>query len=155
MKHQFKWIASLAVLSFGCAATGNVAVTDDSLGLSQTSVFDVETPAAFEYRDLDPKVAGILPRAWEDAPPQIPHRAERYLPINAKLNKCLECHEEPDKIGKKEKGKPTPMSDTHYVMEGKAFLVSNKRYVCTLCHAPQTDVGTLMGNTFKGDTAVQ
>ena len=152
MKHKFMWVvASLAVFTVGTAATGDFAATDDSLGLSQTSVFDVETPAAFEYRDLDPKVAGILPRAWEDAPPQIPHRAERYLPVNAQLNKCLECHEEPDKIGNKEKGKPTPMSDTHYVMDGKDLLVSNKHYVCTLCHAPQTDVDALVGNTFKGD----
>ncbi len=148
MKHKFIWVASLAVFTFGCAATGNVAVIDDSLGLSQTSVFDVETPAAFEYRDLEPKVAGVLPRPWEDAPPQIPHRAEKYMPVNASINKCLECHDEPERIGKKEKGK-SPMSETHYVKsEAGELVISNKRYVCTLCHAPQVDVAPIMANTF-------
>jgi len=151
MKHKLLMLAALSTFALASYAIGDLAILDDSLGLSPVSVFDDPAPAAFEYRDLDPKVAGILPRAWEDAPPQIPHRTEPYLPINANLNKCLDCHEEPDKMGKKEKGKPTPMSDTHYVRDGKDWLVSNRRYVCTLCHAPQTDVDVLVGNTFLGD----
>jgi len=147
-------IALLAVsfgLAFGLRAD-NSGIVDDSLGLSKVSVFEVPAPAVFEYRTLDPKESGVLPRYWEDAPPQVPHRIDKFLPVNAKANKCLECHEEPEKIGKKMKGKPTPMSATHYLKSGSGELsVSNKRYVCTLCHAPQADVGTLVENTFKGD----
>jgi len=110
----------------------------------------VSAPKAFEYRDIDPKQAGTLPRAWEDAPPQIPHRVDRYLPVNAKLNKCLECHDEPGMIGRKQSGKPTPMSETHYVRSGNQLNLANSRYVCTLCHAPQTEAPALVGNTFQG-----
>jgi cytochrome c-type protein NapB len=149
MKHKLMLVASLAAFTVACSATGDLAVLDDSLGLSQVSVFDVPAPAAFEYRDLDPKVAGVLPRAWEEAPPQIPHRVDRYLPVNARLNKCLECHEEPDKIGNKQSGKPTPMSASHYIGSGKDLAVANNRYVCTLCHAPQTEAATLVDNTFQ------
>jgi len=134
-----------------CAALGGAtAFLDDSLGLSPVSVFDVPAPVAFEYRDLDPKQAGTLPRAWEDAPPQIPHRVDRYLPVNARLNKCLECHDEPNRIGQKQSGKPTPISKSHYVRTGNQLNLSNSRYVCTLCHAPQTNAPALVGNTFQG-----
>ncbi len=149
MKQKLLMLAALSTFALGSYAVGDLAVLDDSLGLSPVSVFADPAPAAFEYRDLDPKVAGTLPRSWEDAPPQIPHRAEKYMPVNAKMNKCLECHEEPGKIGKKQKGKPTPMSEAHYVKSDKGELgISNKHYVCTLCHAPQVDVAPIMANTF-------
>ena len=142
------------VLGLACSLSNAdpVTILDDSLGLSQVSVFEVPAPAVFEYRAVDPKESGVLPRYWEDAPPQVPHRIDKFLPVNVKGNKCLECHEEPEKIGKKVKGKPTPMSATHYLKSDSGELsVSNKRYVCTLCHAPQAEVGTLVENTFKGD----
>jgi cytochrome c-type protein NapB len=149
MKQKLLMLAALSTFALASYAVGDLAVLDDSLGLSPVSVFDDPAPSAFEYRDLDPKDAGILPRSWEDAPPQVPHRIDKYLPVNADLNKCLECHDEPDKIGKKVKGKPTPMSETHYVKSDKDELViSNKRYVCSLCHAPQVDVAPIMANTF-------
>ena len=152
MKLKLFMLAALSTLALGCSTVGEVAILDDSLGLSPVSEFATPAPSAFEYRDLDPKVSGILPRAWDDAPPQIPHRADKFLPVNAKLNKCLECHDDPGMIGRKVKGKPTPMSETHYLKTGGDYAVSNKRYVCTLCHAPQAEVTVLMGNTFRGDT---
>lgn len=123
---------------------------DTGLSLSPVSVFDTPAPAVFEYRALDPKESGTLPRYWEGAPPQTPHRTDKFLPINAKLNKCLEYHEEPDKIGKKAKGKPTPMSETHYVKKDDELVVAGQRYVCNLCHVPQAGVEALVGNTYHG-----
>lgn len=156
MKLKIALFSGLLGLAYGLSNADPVMILDDSLGLSQVSVFEVPVPAVFEYSMLDPKASGVLPRYWEDAPPQVPHRIDKFLPVNAKSNKCLECHEEPDKIGKKVKGKPTPMSETHYVKSAAdEYTVSNKRYVCTLCHAPQAEVGTLMENTFRGDTAAK
>jgi cytochrome c-type protein NapB len=140
-----------ALSAAGVAWAGQEIIIDDQLGLSPVSVFDTPTPAVFEHRNLPPKESGILPRFWDGAPPQTPHHMEKYLPINAKANKCLECHEEPEKIGKKVRGKPTPMSETHYNKVDDELVVSSKRYVCTLCHAPQAEVNTLVGNTFKLD----
>lgn len=144
-------LVALAASAMGMAHAAPDFILDDSLGLSPVSVFATPAPAAFEYRAMDPKQSGILPRYWEDAPPQTPHRMDKYLPINAKGNKCLECHEEPEKIGKKVKGKPTPMSRSHYDEKRGELTVSNKRYVCTLCHAPQAEVGVLVDNTYRGD----
>jgi cytochrome c-type protein NapB len=152
MKLKIALFAGLAALVFGLPNAGPLEIIDDSMGLSPVSVLDVPVPTVFEHRTLDPKESGVLPRYWEDAPPQVPHRIDKYLPVNAKANKCLECHEEPGKIGKKVKGKPTPMSETHYLKDAAGELtVSNKRYICTLCHAPQADVGTLVDNTYRGD----
>lgn len=140
-------------LAYGLSNADPAMILDDSLGLSPVSVFEVPVPQVFEYPTVEPKEAGVLPRYWDDAPPQVPHRIDKYLPVNAKANKCLDCHEEPDRIGEKVKGKPTPMSETHYVKSDKGDLsVSNKRYVCTLCHSPQAEVNTLVENTFRGDS---
>ncbi|HNQ04843.1 MAG TPA: nitrate reductase cytochrome c-type subunit [Thiobacillaceae bacterium] len=151
MKRKSTLFAVAALAAFGLSNADPAVIVDDNLGLSHVSVFDTAVPDAFDYPTVDPKDAGVLPRSWEDAPPQIPHRIDKYLPLNAQQNKCLDCHEEPDKIGKKAKGKPTPMSETHYVKEGDELVLANRRYVCTLCHTPQANVNTLVDNTFKGD----
>lgn len=152
MKFKIAFVAAVATLLGGGLQADPVALMDDAIGLSKTSVFDDPAPPEFAYSTLDPKKSGVLPRFWDEAPPQIPHRLDKYLPVNAKTNKCLQCHDDPDAIGKKVKGKPTPMSATHYLKsEAGEFSVSNKRYVCTLCHAPQAGVDTLVGNTFRGD----
>jgi cytochrome c-type protein NapB len=152
MKFKIAFVAAVATLLGGGLQADPVALMDDAIGLSKTSVFDDPAPPEVAYSSLDPKQSGILPRFWEDAPPQVPHRLDKFLPITAKANKCLECHEEPEKIGKKAKGKPTPMPESHYVKSADDELtVANRRYVCTLCHAPQAEVGTLVGNSFRGD----
>lgn len=145
------FLLSGSLVAFGSLHANPLAIVDDTLGLSPVSVFSTPTPDAFEYRPMDPKESGVLPRYWEDAPPQVPHRIDKFVPINARLNKCMDCHDEPGKIGQKTKGKPTPMSRTHYVEEGKDLTMSNKRYFCMSCHVPQAEVKTLVGNTFRGD----
>jgi hypothetical protein len=113
---------AVATLLGGGLQADPVALMDDAIGLSKTSVFDDPAPPEFAYSTLDPKKSGVLPRFWDEAPPQIPHRLDKFLPVNAKTNKCLECHDDPDKIGKKVKGKPTPMPETHYVnLVGNSF----------------------------------
>jgi cytochrome c-type protein NapB len=152
MKLKIALVAAVAALLGGSLQADPVALMDDVIGLSKTSVFDDPVPPEFAYSTLDPKKSGVLPRFWDEAPPQVPHRLDKFLPVNAKANKCLQCHDDPEVIGKKVKGKPTPMSESHYAKsEDDALVVSNKRYVCTLCHVPQADVEVLVGNTFRGE----
>lgn len=151
MKLKIAILATLAACAAGMTLAAQDVINDDSLGLSPVSVYDTPEPAVFEHRSADPKKSGILPRYWQSAPPQTPHRIDKFLPINAKVNKCLGCHEDPDNIGKKEEGEPTPMSATHYVKDGDELVVSNRRYVCNTCHVPQAEVNTLVDNAFRGD----
>lgn len=149
MKFKIALIAAAAFMSGWLHADG---LSDESLGLSKTSVFDDPVPAEFAYSSVDPKQSGVLPRFWEDAPPNIPHRIDKYTPVSAKLNKCVDCHDDPDEIGRKRKGKPTAMPESHYLKNKDDELVmSGRRHFCTLCHVPQAGVETLVGNTWRGE----
>jgi nitrate reductase (cytochrome), electron transfer subunit len=144
-------ILAAVVLSsmFTMGALAHQVIDEDSLGLSKGNVFDVPEPAAFEYPTTDPAMSKSLPRAYQDAPPQIPHRVDYFLPVTMSDNKCIMCHDKPALIGQKVKGLPTPVSATHYVQqEGQGLKLKGARFVCTQCHAPQADVDVVMGSTF-------
>lgn len=151
MKPRIALFVAAAFLAGGLYAAETQWVRDDTIGLSKTSVFDDPAPPEFAYSTVSPKKSGVLPRFWEEAPPQIPHQVDKLLPISAKQNKCLGCHDVPDEIGKKEEGEPTPMPESHYVKDGKDMTMSGGRHFCTLCHVPQAGVDALVGNTYKGD----
>lgn len=145
-----------AVLS--AAGTGAViaaeAIDELNMGLSKTSVFDTPTPEPFEYTRTKPKQSELLPRAYADIPPQIPHRVDDYLPITTDDNQCLDCHEQPKLIGKTVKGK-SPMPRDHYVdlrsaSETMSDSVVGARFNCTQCHVPQSGAPPLVENTFQG-----
>ncbi len=124
-----------------------------------------------------PKEVGDAPgqnktdqRAFENAPPLIPHNIDGFVPITLKNNMCLACHM-PDKaaaVG------ATPLPATHFSVlrpkikkiKGKYVLYdqTNKvevkdlggkldmsRYNCTQCHVVQTDAKLDVKNLFKPD----
>ena len=149
MKPRIALFVAAALLAGGLYAAETVWVRDDAIGLSKTSVFDDPAPPEFAYSDLIPKKSGVLPRFWEEAPPQIPHQIDKLLPIRAKLNKCLDCHDVPEDIGKKVQGEPTPMPASHYVKEDDELVMAKGRYFCSLCHVPQAGVEALVRNTYQ------
>jgi len=128
-------------------------VPDSSLGLSKTSVFDAPAPAAFAHGQLPAGKSELLPRAFPGAPPQVPHRVSKYLPITREDNRCADCHDDPDHFdGGVAKGKPVPMPRSHYVMVagegGEVPELSGRRHVCVTCHVPQASVPDLVANTY-------
>jgi cytochrome c-type protein NapB len=135
-------------LGYGALQAEGVVLVDDQMGLSKSSVFDDPTPSAFEYPDGF-NGARVAP-SYVGAPPQIPHNIDDFVPINADSNACARCHDKPARIGQKKlKGIPTSMPESHYVKgEDGKLTRAGARYVCTQCHAPQADVGDLIGNTF-------
>ena len=135
-----------------CASDGG-AIDDLNMGLSKTSVFDTPTPGTYSYSDAKPGWNDPLPRAWEDAPPQIPHRVEEFLPVVAADNQCLDCHDIPKYIDKPKnmdrsvKSK-SPMSRGHYATE-ELEDVAGARFNCTQCHVPQSDAAPLVESTYR------
>jgi len=128
-------------------------VKDSSLGLSKTSVNDSPEPEKFGYSNNFPGTGNLLPRAYKDAPPQIPHNIEAFLPVTAKSNNCKMCHDNQAMRGKKVKGQATAIPDSHYTdlrhAPGKVTTeLIGARYVCTQCHVPQANVKPLVTNTF-------
>jgi cytochrome c-type protein NapB len=149
MKNSAILIGIITVVITACATSKPVA--DSEIGLSKTSVFDDPSPSVFEYPKTEPSAATALPRSWNSAPPQVPHKIEAFIPITTSKNICVTCHDKPSLIGKKTKGIPTSMPESHYdTIEGK-LVRNNGRHVCTQCHTPQANVADLVGNTFKSD----
>ncbi|MCF6364593.1 MAG: nitrate reductase cytochrome c-type subunit [Bacteroidales bacterium] len=108
-------------------------------------------------------------RAFENAPPLIPHKVEGFFPITQKNNICLSCHM-PDKA---EAVGSTPLPASHFtnyrpeiVKSGNRYQESNKsltvakdlngklspaRYNCEQCHVPQTNARLDVRNLFEAE----
>jgi cytochrome c-type protein NapB len=130
-------------------------ITPEEIGIRQAPVEEEDTaPPAI----IDPEYAPKPPpgtskkykRAYENAPPQIPHSTEGLLPITKENNACLGCHM--PEVAKAVKA--TPIPPTHFInfrTGQKLNHLYQGRYNCTQCHAPQLDVQPVVKNTFKPD----
>ncbi|WP_373072162.1 nitrate reductase cytochrome c-type subunit [Sulfurimonas sp.] len=144
-------------------------ISEQSLGLrkvdlySEDSVKPEETKYSKEYAGSGYKIN----RAFQDAPPMIPHDVEGMLPITINDNQCTSCHmpEVAPSMG------ATAIPESHFTdfrpkhkFDGKKFeksIDNNKneisikkigdlagaRFNCSQCHAPQSE-GQLVENTF-------
>lgn len=141
------------MVTFATWASNDGAIDELNMGLSKTSVFDTPTPGTYSYSDAKPGWNDPLPRAWEDAPPQIPHLVEEFLPVVAADNQCLDCHDIPKYIDKPKnmdrsvKSK-SPMSRDHYAT-AELEDVDGARFNCTQCHVPQSDAAPLVESTYR------
>ena len=162
----------VALISLGCAA--EIASNDSAkeLSLRKGDAFSEEgvVPAKTKYSDKAPGTSTKIPRAFQDAPPMIPHSVEGLLPITAKNNACTGCHM--PEVAPSMKATPIPKS--HFVnfrpkhkFDGKKFeksidnyknevtiskpsdKLSMARFNCSQCHAPQSDTPLAVENTFK------
>jgi cytochrome c-type protein NapB len=151
----------VALISLGCAA--GIASNDSAkeLSLRKDNLFSEEgvVPAKTKYSDKAPGTSTKIKRAFQDAPPMIPHSVEGLLPITAKNNACTGCHM--PEVAPAMKATPIPKS--HFVdfrpkhhFDGKEFKkaidnqknevaikemkkLSMARFNCSQCHAPQSE----------------
>ena len=170
-KYTVSLVALAALVVVGCAAGAGAAksVSDESLSLRKTTVFNENVaPTAATYSKAAPGTAKTIERSYQDAPPLIPHSVEGLLPITRKNNACLGCHM-PD-VAKSMGATPIPVShftnfrpSSSYALKGentsdgtlkhvsikKQKELYQGRYNCTQCHAPQANVAPLVGNNFQ------
>jgi len=149
-------------------------VTESVLGLRKTDLYsekDETTPMKTQYSSDAPGTSQRLARAFQDAPPMIPHSVEGLLPIKAGNNQCLGCHmpEVASSVG------AIPIPKSHFTdfrpkhkFDGKKFekaidnlknevaiskpkkKLVNARFNCSQCHAPQSRGDLAVSNTFQG-----
>jgi len=157
-----------ALLFVGCnetvatpAAEAKVkpTISEESLGLRKTDLYSENTTESDATR-YGTSAAGSgykISRAFQDAPPMIPHDVEGMLPITINDNQCVVCH---DPMVAKDMGAiPYPSSHTtnfrpvSVAQSGANTSNANlsdvsikdehklvgARFNCTLCHAPQSD----------------
>ncbi len=163
-KIAFSTFAAVAIFAIGCATTQKT-VSEESIGLRKTDLYTESTTVADKtnYRKDPAGASTKIERAFENAPPMIPHDTEGFLPITVDNNMCLQCHEpavapgagatpipkshftnfRPDTVLNK-KGKIVKegivvenTSDIKTVAKSKDILVG-ARFNCSQCHAPQS-----------------
>ena len=154
------------------ANTKNV-VDDESIGLRKVDLFseDKAAPDETKYGTSQPMSGYKIERAYQNAPPMIPHDVEGMLEITPDNNMCIGCHD----VSVAASMNATPIGKSHYIdfrpkhkLEGDNFVkstddmknevsikpievISNARFNCTACHAPQSTGGLAVENTFKAN----
>lgn len=168
--------AAATIFTIGCSASKTVS--EESLGLRTTNLY-TEKDTVADKTTYGTKAAGTsmkIERAFENAPPMIPHDVEGMLPITIGNNMCTSCHEPAvaESMG------ATPLPKSHFtnfrphttltkegMIEKEGKVVNNTsdfktvakplptlagaRFNCSQCHTPQSNSTMVPKNEFKGD----
>ncbi|HIC96964.1 MAG TPA: nitrate reductase cytochrome c-type subunit; periplasmic nitrate reductase electron transfer subunit [Aquificaceae bacterium] len=128
-------------------------ISEEELGYRNSPIYEEGTaPPPVEFPTEPPGSGKKLARAYENAPPQIPHSVEGFVPIKPGQNACLGCHmpEVAKSVG------ATPIPKTHIAIDlftkggkKKELRIDPARYQCVMCHAVQAKAKPLVKNLFK------
>ncbi len=135
-------------------------ISEESLGLRKTDLYSESTTEsdATHYTKNAAGSGHKIARAFQDAPPMIPHDVEGMVPITINDNQCIACH---DPMVAKDMG-ATPYPSSHmtnfrasssYALKGintsdgtldhvsitHDTKLVGARFNCTQCHASQSD----------------
>ncbi len=166
-------VSMLFVVAYGSGEKpAKIVKSEDSFGLRTGDLENEDSakPELTKYGKKSPGSGHKIKRAFQDAPPMIPHDTEGMLPITISDNQCITCHMP---AAAKEMGmKATVIPKSHFTdfrpkmrnddgiivntadtMKNEISIkqldaLSNARFNCSACHAPQS-TGELVANTFK------
>ncbi|TLP37067.1 nitrate reductase cytochrome c-type subunit [Arcobacter arenosus] len=165
-------IVSASVLFVAGCAAAQQTVSEESLGLRKVDLYseNTVTPEETKYSQAVAGTSTKIVRAFQDAPPMIPHSTEGMLPITVDNNQCVSCHTP----GVAETLNALPYPKSHmtnfrptHKFDGKKFeksidnmkneiaisemqTLAGARFNCSQCHAPQSE-GQLVENTFQAE----
>ena len=149
------------------------SITEESLGLRKTDLYSEDTTTADKtaYHTEYPGTSKRFNRAYQDAPPMIPHDVGDFLPITKNNNACTGCHM--PEVAPAMGATPIPPSHfldmrPHHKFDGKKFTksidnmknetdvkklthLSQARFNCSQCHAPQTTGTLAVNSTFEAN----
>ncbi|MCF6340034.1 MAG: nitrate reductase cytochrome c-type subunit [Sulfurimonas sp.] len=173
-------LVAAALLMVGCVGGGvksssksgiSEIVTEESLGLRKTDLYSENTTTAVktEYNKAHATTSIKFQRAFQDAPPMIPHDTIGMLPIKIDDNRCISCHM-PEMAGGLG---ATPLPSSHFtdfrpkhtivngkfkkavdnykneVAINKTDKLQNSRFNCSQCHVPQSKSNLIVENNFE------
>jgi len=168
--------AALTLLvASGCAVAQTSS--EEEIGLRKTSLYAEEKTVAdtTSYSKAAAGESKLIPRSFENAPPMISHDVEGMLPITRDYNACLDCHVPEiapainatsippshyasfrpvvQNVGDQLKYDGEAIDNTSDVISvvHKRENLSGERYVCSSCHAPQSENALLVENNFTPD----
>jgi len=125
---------------------------DEGLGLRKGTLFNESSAQSpnTQYSDNAPGSGKKFERSFPLAPPMIPHNIQGFVPIKTGQNSCVGCHMPAN--AKSVNATPIPKSHLSDLSSGKAIdlngKLSNARFFCTQCHAPQANASPPVNNNF-------
>ena len=174
-------LSKLGILTFIATITATVLfaantpkmIDEDSLGLRTADLLSEEkaTPNETKYGTSQPMSGYKIERAYQNAPPMIPHDVEGMLDMTAENNSCVTCHD----AAIAESMGATPIPKSHYIdfrpkhsvingtfvksidnLKNEVSIkeidtLSNARFNCSACHAPQSTGDLAVENTFEAN----
>lgn len=157
-------------------------ISEESLGLRKTDLYSENSKTVGEKTNYGKKPAGAskeFNRAYQDAPPMIPHDIEGMLPITINNNQCITCHVDSAPYDKTIPSVPvshmidfrpktsiardgkitkngkeidnTSSEELKNVSIKKEGKLIGARFNCSQCHAPQSQDKPLVKNNFKAN----
>jgi len=172
-------LVTASILFVGCGNDATPAkqdvvkptISEESLGLRKVSLFEEDKAVAPRKTAYSTDYAGgsqKIKRAFQDAPPMIPHDTTGMLPIKINDNQCKGCHM-PD-VAPSMGATPIPPShftnfrpSSSYAIKGvntsseaqahisikKENKLVGARFNCSQCHAPQSNTPLAVENKFE------
>lgn len=127
-------------------------ISEEEIGLRKVDLYSEDTVKPDETK-YGTKAAGKskkIDRAFENAPPMIPHDVSEYGEISRDNNPCKDCHM--PEVAPSMKATPIPQSHfTNFRTGEKLKDLYQGRFNCSACHAPQSQNKPLVNNNFKAD----
>jgi len=162
-------LVAAAVLMVGCGETAKESpvaaapvkkvtvaptITEASLGLRKTDLYseDSTIAAKTEYRTSQAMGSTKIKRAFQDAPPMIPHDVEGMLPIKIGETPIPVSHFTNFRPNNKVVNGTFQKEVDNYKNEVSIKKVNHLyggRYNCSQCHAPQSQGNLAVENTFE------
>jgi len=161
--------AASAMFIVGCANDSAKLISSEQLSYRNVSLNENVSTPKVQYSTAAAGTSKRIKRAFQDAPPMIPHSVEGMLPITKNNNQCITCHVDSAPYDKSIPSVP-PSHFTNFrpahslALEKKNTSSENQanvsikkinhlyqgRYNCSQCHAPQAqNVKLLTDNKFQ------
>ena len=151
-------------------------ITEASLGLRKTDLYSEASDTFGSKAKYSTTYAGSghkISRAFQDAPPMIPHDVEGMLPIKINDNQCISCHmpevaasmgatsipvshltdfrPKHKMVGQKFNKTIDNMKNQMAISKNKEGKLTGARFNCTQCHAPQSTAPLAVENNFEAN----
>lgn len=136
------------MVASGCAVSQSYK--EEELGLRKVDLYSEKTVVAepTSYSTVSAGESKMIQRSFENAPPMIPHDVEGMLDMTKDSNACTGCHL--PEVAEAVKATPIPKSHFFDMRTQKVLTeMSQARYNCSACHAPQSANEPLVKNEFK------
>jgi cytochrome c-type protein NapB len=143
-------VAAAALAAVAQQPTTNPAAGKALQGLRGPTPIDAESRPAPLPRTINDDQRRA--RSHPAQPPVIPHQIDNYQ-IDLRFNKCMDCHGR-SRVGESQ----APMVSVTHFQDRDGNIrqeIAPRRYFCTACHVPQSDVRAPVRNTFQDFYEVQ